>query len=1068
VAYNFIKSIPSHLNLLTKITLVIGILLMVACGAFAFRMSKGPLDLAFLKPRIEEALNNSAQGYNVSIGSLGLVWPEITAPLLLDLKNVRIGQDDTVGNSVDHVALGLSVKHLMIGEIMPSVVVIDGPVFQLVREDGRLNFFWQEAQNEEDGEESPKTPKNLKQTLGKILYPEGTEFEILSALKRVEFKNAVLKGPQIQKEDVLPAHGYLALIDLILEKNKVGILGDLNISLPASEGQKSFVKSDVVYRKDKKDLTFTATIQDINPSIFAPYFPDTSLLQGQDLLLDGQVRAAFDELLKLQMATLDLNMPEGKITIPNVYDEGLNLKDIIFKAHLNRLEKTLEISTFEASVGGVPVIGGALATFDKGEIHAPITLNIPEAQMSQISNIFPKSHLESSAGEWLTKKLSQGRIHDVVLNTDFQMIRDSETKTRDAKMVNTKASFNAEGVTVKYSDSLMPVTNVIGSGVYEDDTLIIKGKSGNIKDIKGRNVDLKLTNLSVAGDGMAYLSVDANGPFKTALEYVSDEPINVSDTLGFDIKNVQGNIDLNLNLEFPTIKDLPKEEVVVKIKGKLNNVLIPNIVRGMPLTGGPYDLSFKDGEIELKGSGKLAERPVDVTWKEYLDSKGQEFESKITAKIIADKDLRKIFGIGLEDYISGPIPVNVTYIDHGVKASVDVKGDLGPTALHIEPFNYKKNAGVGGDLSLRAHMKGETLEEVDQLTLNTENFSISKGRLIFKTLKDGTTDIARGNIGLATLGKTNTAVDFEITPDNVLKVIAKGSVIDISPFIKTDEKPESWDKPADKEDSQVMIVSVETPKLITGDNKTLSAAKIYLETDKQNDVTRIEMDANVGQGAMYLRFKPEALTGKRTFRLESSDAGATLQAFGLNDKIRGGTLVIYGQPQQGDHKGDLYGKAVIENFRVKHAPALAKLLGAMSQTGVQDLLTNDGITFEKLESDFEWRFREAGNLLVMKDGRTSGSSLGLTFEGVINQKTNETNVSGTVIPLSGVNKAIGDIPLIGQILTGGKAFLAATYSMSGPSNDPKVSVNPLSVLAPGFLRTILFEESVESKVKKVQ
>jgi hypothetical protein len=1082
VTKNFLKSCASHLNLLTKIILVIGILLMAAVGAFAFRMSKGPLDLAFLKPRIEQALNDSAQGYNVSIGSLGLIWPEVTAPLLLDLKNVRIGQDGAAGSSIDNIALGVSVRHLMVGKIMPSIVVIDGPVFQLVQEDGSLNFFWQDSQktelptqkvNEGIDDNSiekiiPQTSKDFKQILGKILYPEGTEFEILSALKRVELKNAIIKGQQTQTDTAQSGNDYLAVIDLELEKNNAGLQGNLNINLPASEGQKSFVKSEIAYRRQEKDITFTAAIQDINPAVFAPYFPDAPLLKGQKLLLDGKIQAAFNDVFKLQFATLDLNMPEGKITVPDVYDEGLDLKNIIFKARFDRLEKTLDISTFKASVGGIPFSLKALAIFDKGHIYAPVTLNIAEMQVSQMANIVPISHRESTAGEWLTAKLKKGRIFDTILTTDFQVTRDPETGAHDAKMTNVKASFNVEDMIIKYSETLMPVKNAVGQGVYENDILTIIGQGGNVKEIKGRNIKLKLTDLSVVGGGMAYLTLDASGPFKTALEYVSAEPISMGDTLGFEIDNVQGHIDYNLNIEFPTIKDLPKEEVTVKIKGKLTDLLIPNIVRGMPLTGGPYDLSFADGAIELKGSGKLAERPITVTWKEYLDTKGHDFKSKITAELIADEGLRKIFDIGLEDYISGPIPVNVIYIDRGVTASVDVTGDLSPATLHLKPFDYTKPASVAGSVSLKAHMRGEILEEVDNLTLKTKDFSFSGGRLIFKTLKDGTTDIARGAIAQVVLGKTKTSVDFEVTPNNTLKIIAKGSVIDISPFIKTDKKSDNWGKPETVSDAQPMIISVETPELITNQKDALSAAKIYLETNKQGDVTRIEMDARVGKGDMYLRFKPEVATGKRTFRLESSDAGATLKAFGLNDKIRGGKLVIYGQPQQGDHKGDLYGKAVIENFRMKHAPALAKLLGAMSQNGVQDLLKNDGIAFTKLESDFEWRFRDAGNLLVMKDGRTSGSSLGLTFEGVINQGTNETDISGTVIPLSGVNKAIGGIPLIGKILTGGKAFLAATYSISGPSNDPKVSINPLSVLAPGFLRTILFEESVEAKVKKVE
>ena len=43
---------------------------------------------------------------------------------------------------------------------------------------------------------------------------------------------------------------------------------------------------------------------------------------------------------------------------------------------------------------------------------------------------------------------------------------------------------------------------------------------------------------------------------------------------------------------------------------------------------------------------------------------------------------------------------------------------------------------------------------------------------------------------------------------------------------------------------------------------------------------------------------------------------------------------------------------------------------------------------------------------------------------------------------------------IGRILTGGEGegLFAATYRAEGPLDDPKVSVNPLAALAPGFLR----------------
>lgn len=84
--------------------------------------------------------------------------------------------------------------------------------------------------------------------------------------------------------------------------------------------------------------------------------------------------------------------------------------------------------------------------------------------------------------------------------------------------------------------------------------------------------------------------------------------------------------------------------------------------------------------------------------------------------------------------------------------------------------------------------------------------------------------------------------------------------------------------------------------------------------------------------------------------------------------------------------------------------------------------------------------------------------MGLTFDGTFDNAAHTLDVAGTIIPLSGVNKAIGSIPLVGDILTGGTgALIAATYTMKGPAAEPKTSVNPLSVLTPGILRRILFE-----------
>ena len=117
------------------------------------------------------------------------------------------------------------------------------------------------------------------------------------------------------------------------------------------------------------------------------------------------------------------------------------------------------------------------------------------------------------------------------------------------------------------------------------------------------------------------------------------------------------------------------------------------------------------------------------------------------------------------------------------------------------------------------------------------------------------------------------------------------------------------------------------------------------------------------------------------------------------------------------------------------------------------MLAGDGIAFDQLSMPFTI----FGDLLTIKDAKTTGSSLGVTASGTVDLATEETNLKGTIIPVYAVNSALGSIPLIGDLLTGGEeggGLFAATYTVRGPIDAPTLTVNPLAALAPGFLRNL--------------
>ncbi len=66
----------------------------------------------------------------------------------------------------------------------------------------------------------------------------------------------------------------------------------------------------------------------------------------------------------------------------------------------------------------------------------------------------------------------------------------------------------------------------------------------------------------------------------------------------------------------------------------------------------------------------------------------------------------------------------------------------------------------------------------------------------------------------------------------------------------------------------------------------------------------------------------------------------------------------------------------------------------------------------------------------------------------------EIHVNGVMVPAYALNSLLGKVPIVGGILTGGsgEGVFALTYRVEGDLDDPQVTINPLSALAPGILR----------------
>ena len=151
-------------------------------------------------------------------------------------------------------------------------------------------------------------------------------------------------------------------------------------------------------------------------------------------------------------------------------------------------------------------------------------------------------------------------------------------------------------------------------------------------------------------------------------------------------------------------------------------------------------------------------------------------------------------------------------------------------------------------------------------------------------------------------------------------------------------------------------------------------------------------------------------------------------------------------------------KLIIDNFKVKEIPVLAKILTLASLQGIADLLTGEGVRF----TDFEMIYSNEGNLMTIDEMYAIGPAISIMMEGYV-ESEKLISLRGTLVPATTINRTISSIPLLGDILVGkkvGEGVFGVSFKIKGPPKNLKTKVNPIKTLTPRFITRTL------EKIKK--
>lgn len=1057
---------------------IIGVLAVVVflawCG-LVWRLSQGPLDIGVVTERMERSMQERNPAFKFDVGRTWLTWGGHFQPFEIELRDVTIARaDDTPLLSIQKLGVQLSKRHLFLGKLMPKVIRIYHPSFRVIRwEDGHFSFNLNEAPLPVAG--PPLPPEMAEEAMqARVDFIRGlltqlrdhTGFaSLLGGLREISIRHADV----VYEDKILNTSWKSTDTMLSILRQKGGIDARADIAVDVSADKRAYWTASVRHSWAKEETAVVVSFSDLDLADLRQKNVFFEPLSGLDMTFLGAVKFTLDRDFKPGVFEFVLGGDEGSFSGFGLYEEEapLPVASLYIDGAADPIKSSFVIDQIKIDTGKGPKIDANLAVTkqEDGAYQAAVRGTLLDMPMDDLHQFWPKA-LATDTREWVTTHLSAGTAHRATIEAIVNYAPEAEKEKVSIEKLGGEIFY--DGIKVDYFPPLMPVLAAKGRAYYDAKSFHLDISGGKLGDMTATKSTIHITHLDEISKNKHAeidIAVSLNGPLKTALSVLDAKPLEYPKMLGISTGDVQGRADVDVSFAFPIHKALDISDVKVKATAKVHDVTLNKVVAGLSLAGGPMDLQVSNGALNIKGDARLAGTPVQFDWtKNFLTTAA--YDQRVTAKLVLDDKMLAHFGVPDMIAPKGRMESNVTYqLGFNGAADMQLSASLGGMALNVPFVDFKKQAEAAGTLSLSLALQNDNLRHIRDLSFETAGMLI-RGDLDFSRDAKGETAFSAARLSRLMYGETDISITAEDKGTGGYALKIAGQQMDTRPFTGDDDGQAEPAPNTDEKAAEVVTplqVSMDVKRLVLGKDRALSDVKMLLKRNKWQRIDQMEMDATVGGKALYLRYMPEA-GGGRSLRFEADNAGAALSVLGITKSIRGGTLAVRGEPNPKGGPRDLSGVAQLSNFALKDTPVLAKLLNAMSLVGILNLLNGEGLSFSKAKVNFSWTDRgqpqqmKNTRYIKLKDGRTSGTSLGLTFEGGIDYWARQLDLNGTIIPVSEVSSIISGIPLVGDILTaGGEGLLAATYTIKGAMSQPVVIVNPLAVLAPGILRKVFFE-----------
>lgn len=736
---------------------------------------------------------------------------------------------------------------------------------------------------------------------------------------------------------------------------------------------------------------------------------DGSVIAGA---LAGEIPAAF--AAALQLDTLRFDRPE-MFTKAVEFTQG-------------RAQVQLRLAPFAVTLDDIALTDGAMTIAAKGAVAAQaagwdsaLDLRVDKISSAKLLALWPKT-LKPATRDWLDRNVLAGQFTDLRLG-----LRGAAGLPPDIDL-----RYQFSGLKATPMRSLPPITDGHGYGALAGRSFSMVLEQGRATPPAGGDLDLAGSVFSIPDirvlPALGQLTLRSAGSLTATLSLIDQPPFRYMEKSGRAADFADGTAQLTTRITLPLQKIITLPNITLQVKGEVIDFTSDNLAVGHILRAPRLSVFVDKAGLRMAGQGDISGVGFDAVYSQDFGADNAAGRATITGQANLTNAALATFGVNLPDgMVAGQTSADIKIdLARGQAGQLRLTSDLVGLGLQIGPIGFAKRADDAGALAAQI-----TLSSPPAVTALSMTAADLQAQGSVRLAPDGGLDTARFT-GL-TIGKW-LAGDVSFLgqgPGKPPKLVLDRASVDLRYFPTA-----RGSAGGGAGDGLPLALRLDTLRI--SDDIILRG---FQGDFQASGALTGDFTAQLDGGTPLAGQLSPSRYGTRV-RVAAQDAGAALAQAGVYPSVRGGALNLVLTPRKA--QGSYTGEVTMQGVRVQNANVLAELLNAISVVGLLDQLGGSGILFNNVTGNFIL----TPDGVDLREGAATGGSLGVSMQGIYQFEGKALDMQGVISPIYVIN-GIG-----AAISKRGEGVLGFNYRLRGTADAPRVSVNPLSVLLPGFLRNI--------------